>query len=325
MKKYFYVYCSYEQWGRSYIGKRECLCPPTEDVSYLGSFSDKTFKPTEKIIIAEFESSEEAYAAEEKLHAFFKVDENPRFANKRLQSASMSKSSAYKHPHGCYWVNDGYRNRFLKLWQEIPEGFTKGKLPLGYKNTQEYLQRHLLELEKKADRARQILNSPEAQAKKEEYFRKGVHQRGKNNSQYGTRCIHNLELKKTARIRKEDPIPEGWLEGAKYNFSPEEVRPKVQRAKRVSKDKSLSWEENQREIEEIIKKDELRRAERELQRQKQKQLNIEYYTNLYHIYCQEGFEGVLKTGYNKTKANLVQQMSKYVPNFKPQNGKKRGT
>jgi len=49
-KKYFYVYYSYEPWGRGYIGKRECWCLPEEDTKYFGSFRDKTFKPTEKII-----------------------------------------------------------------------------------------------------------------------------------------------------------------------------------------------------------------------------------------------------------------------------------
>ena len=51
-KKYFYVYYSYEPWGRGYIGKRECWCLPEEDVKYFGSYRDKTFKPTEKIIFS---------------------------------------------------------------------------------------------------------------------------------------------------------------------------------------------------------------------------------------------------------------------------------
>jgi hypothetical protein len=28
MSKYFYVYYSYEEFGRGYIGKRECKCLP---------------------------------------------------------------------------------------------------------------------------------------------------------------------------------------------------------------------------------------------------------------------------------------------------------
>jgi hypothetical protein len=46
MKKYFYVYYSYEEFGRGYIGKRECKCLPQEDIKYIGSYRDKSFKPT---------------------------------------------------------------------------------------------------------------------------------------------------------------------------------------------------------------------------------------------------------------------------------------
>jgi len=80
-KKYFYVYYSYEPWGRGYIGKRECWCLPEEDVKYFGSYRDKTFKPTEKIILETFNTIEEVFAAEIKIQEFYKVDKNPHFAN----------------------------------------------------------------------------------------------------------------------------------------------------------------------------------------------------------------------------------------------------
>ena len=79
--KYFYVYYSYEPWGRGYIGKRECWCYPEEDVKYLGSYMDKTFKPTEKIILHTFDTVEEAFLAEIQLQEFYQVDKNPHFAN----------------------------------------------------------------------------------------------------------------------------------------------------------------------------------------------------------------------------------------------------
>ena len=81
MQKYFYVYYSYEEWGRGYIGKRECKCLPEDDVKYFGSFKDKTFKPIKKIIIETFGTAEEAYAAEIQLQEFYEVDKNPHFAN----------------------------------------------------------------------------------------------------------------------------------------------------------------------------------------------------------------------------------------------------
>jgi len=80
-RRWHYVYYSYEEYGRGYIGKRSSKLPPDQD-PYLGSFTDKTFKPTKKIIIATFSSSEEAMRAEIALHRLFKVDKSAHFANK---------------------------------------------------------------------------------------------------------------------------------------------------------------------------------------------------------------------------------------------------
>ena len=85
-KNTHYVYYSYEEWGRGYIGVRSCSGKASEDIDYMGSFYDLTFKPTCKIIIQEFESREDALDAEIKLHEFFAVDKNPAFANKARQT-----------------------------------------------------------------------------------------------------------------------------------------------------------------------------------------------------------------------------------------------
>lgn len=88
MKKYHYVYYSWEQWGRGYIGVRSCKCLPEEDKTYFGSFRDKTFFPTEKIILEVFESREKANQVEIKLHEFFNVGINPNFANRAKHKSS---------------------------------------------------------------------------------------------------------------------------------------------------------------------------------------------------------------------------------------------
>jgi hypothetical protein len=44
------------------------------------------------------------------------------------------------------------------------------------------------------------------------------HQSGKGNSQFGKRWIHSLTEKKSKKIHKNDPLPNGWLEGRKINF-----------------------------------------------------------------------------------------------------------
>jgi hypothetical protein len=82
MSKHFYVYYSYEEFGRGYIGSRGCKCLPEEDFKYYGSFHDKTFKPTQKIIIGVYESRKDAYEVEILLHEFYDVARNPHFANR---------------------------------------------------------------------------------------------------------------------------------------------------------------------------------------------------------------------------------------------------
>ena len=81
-----YVYYSYEQWGRGYIGSRvKEGCYPGE--SYLGSYSDETFKPTDKVILFTG-TAEECLAVEVKLHAFFDVVLSPHYANRARQTSA---------------------------------------------------------------------------------------------------------------------------------------------------------------------------------------------------------------------------------------------
>jgi hypothetical protein len=82
MVKHHYVYHSYEEWGREYIGIRSCDCLPEEDTNYFGSFKDKTFKPTGKTILFVRGTRKEVAEIEIKLHDFFDVAVNPKFANK---------------------------------------------------------------------------------------------------------------------------------------------------------------------------------------------------------------------------------------------------
>ena len=82
-----YVYYSYEEFGRGYIGCRTCEGLPEKDV-YLGSYHDKTFSPTQKIILETFSTRKEALQAEVNLHKFYQVDKNPHFANKARQKTT---------------------------------------------------------------------------------------------------------------------------------------------------------------------------------------------------------------------------------------------
>ena len=98
LKEYYYTYYSYEEWGRGYFGSRKCNCLPEEDVKYFGSFYDKTFRPTKKIILKDdYATREEAYADEIILHDYYDVANNPHFANQSKQTCT--KFSIYGTSH----------------------------------------------------------------------------------------------------------------------------------------------------------------------------------------------------------------------------------
>ena len=99
MSKHFYVYYSYEEFGRGYIGSRGCKCLPEEDLRYYGSFHDKTFKPTQKIIIGVYESRKDAYEVEILLHEFYDVARNPHFANRSKQTSLGFTTSGVGRKH----------------------------------------------------------------------------------------------------------------------------------------------------------------------------------------------------------------------------------
>jgi hypothetical protein len=88
-KEYHYTYYSYEDWGRGYFGVRTCKCLPEEDINYFGSFTDKSFRPTQKIILkGDYPTREEANVDEIILHDYYDVANNPHFANKSKASST---------------------------------------------------------------------------------------------------------------------------------------------------------------------------------------------------------------------------------------------
>jgi hypothetical protein len=97
----YYVYYSYEEWGRGYIGSKPsgCSCDPSKD-PYMGSFKDKTFKPSNKIILGIYNTPQECINAEIILHEFFKVDINPHFVNLARQTStgfvSLTKTKEHR-------------------------------------------------------------------------------------------------------------------------------------------------------------------------------------------------------------------------------------
>ena len=84
----YYTYYSYEEFGRGYIGYRKCPehLPPETD-PYMGSYTDKKFKPTHKIILGTYDNRTEAIADEITLHKAYDVACNLHFANKARQTS----------------------------------------------------------------------------------------------------------------------------------------------------------------------------------------------------------------------------------------------
>lgn len=93
---YHFVYLSFEDSKdeRNYIGKRSCLNPYD---NYLGSFSDKSFNPTNKIILSYYKTAEEAIKGEIQWQKVFKVKDDPNFANQVYQTDVKFDCTGRKH------------------------------------------------------------------------------------------------------------------------------------------------------------------------------------------------------------------------------------
>jgi hypothetical protein len=67
--------------------------------------------------------------------------------------------------------------------------------------------------------ANEASRAPEAIEKKKLTYDKIDHQKGPNNSQYGTMWIHSIELKQSKKINRDQLIPNGWSIGRKLKFN----------------------------------------------------------------------------------------------------------
>jgi hypothetical protein len=135
LKEYYYTYYSYEEWGRGYFGSRKCYCLPEEDIKYFGSSKDKNFKPTQKIILKDdYSTREEAYADEIILQEYYKVVENPHFANRAYQTSTGFSTYGKKH-------TEEYKNKLSEYWKgEKNPNYNAGKNHsfFGKKHTEEW-------------------------------------------------------------------------------------------------------------------------------------------------------------------------------------------
>jgi hypothetical protein len=212
--KHFYVYYSYEEYGRGYIGKRECKCLPEKDVNYLGSFHDKSFYPTQKIILETFDSVEEALEAEIILHDFYEVDKNPHFANRAKQT-----STKFYYIHQ---ITDEERKQKSELMKtehnpmSNPEYREKARINLIKALSKPEVRK------KKSETAKRVFNEPEMVEKRRQIVikshqnpetkRKHIEAKlGEKNPCYGKRWITNG--KENKYINSIDKVPSGFWYG----------------------------------------------------------------------------------------------------------------
>ena len=214
-KKYFYVYYSYEPWGRGYIGKRECWCLPEKDVKYFGSYKDKTFKPTEKIILQIFDTLDEALDAEILLHEFYQVDINPHFANiyihrsknfcnngseiirnkisKSLTGIKRSEETKRKVSESKKGVSTATEETKIKLRNK-----RKGRKPsLGMRHTEEWKKEHSKKMKK---------NNPFKGRKHTEESKKMISEKRKGTPAHNKGKPHSEETKQKIREKKRKQI-----------------------------------------------------------------------------------------------------------------------
>ena len=86
---YYYIYLLVNRNnGMMYIGKRQTKVRPIEDVLYMGSSKYVPKNEYDKIILAEFNSSEELAKEEIRLHSIHNVAVNPNFYNRAKQTST---------------------------------------------------------------------------------------------------------------------------------------------------------------------------------------------------------------------------------------------
>jgi hypothetical protein len=162
---FYYVYYSYEQFGRGYIGFRQCKVPPSEDTSYFGTYSDPSFCPTDKIILVEYDEPKQALEAEISLHSFFDVARNPHFANRARQTSVKFSTVGTK-------LSEDHKQKIREAARKNPQKYITRAM-LGKKHSEETKR-------KMSEAAKLQTYSEETKRKMSESAKKRVHTEEEN-------------------------------------------------------------------------------------------------------------------------------------------------
>lgn len=154
--------------------------------------------------------------------------------------------------------------------------------------------------------------------KKEFSIIKSKEQSGSGNSNYGMVWISNMELKESKKVFKEN-IPDDWILGRIPDFNKLEIL----KNRILSGEKIKNLPENNSLLGKTIR--EFRKDYNIVKDKEILENKIKLYSEIYKYYDKFGW---LKTKEDlfikETKQALLIKLQKYVPDFKPQGGKKRG-
>jgi len=218
-----YVYYSYEEFGRGYIGCRTCECLPEKDV-YLGSYKDETFSPTQKIILETFSTRVEALQAEVDLHKFYQVDKNPHFANKARQKTTgfyysakgVVRTEEYKQKMIESMMRREYQREWVEKAKQNRRSFVGEKNPFYGKEhsqeTKELLKQRTTETWK--NQPHPWIGKKHSEETKEKFRENNI---GERNPNYGKK--QSAETKEKLRLAKIGK--KLWNNGEKQKFSKE--------------------------------------------------------------------------------------------------------
>jgi hypothetical protein len=218
-----YVYYSYEEFGRGYIGCRTCEGLPEKDV-YLGSYKDETFSPTQKIILETFSTRVEALQAEVDLHKFYQVDKNPHFANKARQKTTgfyysakgVVRTEEYKQKMSESMMRREYQREWVEKAKQNRRSFVGEKNPFYGKEhsqeTKELLKQRTTETWK--NQPHPWIGKKHSEETKEKFRENNI---GERNPNYGKK--QSAETKEKLRLAKIGK--KLWNNGEKQKFSKE--------------------------------------------------------------------------------------------------------
>jgi hypothetical protein len=288
----FYLYVIHFKDFFYYVGKRKCPSGynPWNDL-YTGSpkTNENKWKTTKftKVVIECFDNDKDVSLAETNLLLELDWENDPYCLNE----CCGGKFSYEANRIGALTKNK------LPVKQSTKEKQSKIHKKMWSNPNWNKKEKVLSVLKQNQSKAVEASKTPEAIQKRVKLFKERGHQQGEKNSQYGTILVHNLQLRQTKRIKKEDPVPPGWNLGAIYDFD--------------------SYFEKQRKREE-------RKKETKQKRKNIREEKVKLYTEWYKIYQQTNFvEFCNITGYSKSQQNLCAKFKEFVVNYRPKSNNRK--